>query len=154
MLSIRTTAVASVFVRAVSTAAAACILLLCHTVASAQSCHTASPPANPLPITQSVAERIAGDFSLNEPKSRRMKLEGGKRYWFSAGTCPRTEAALLVVRDAAGQVLKQTEGKAPSFCFAPEASGEYTIEVSAVALRASYSWGSIDARFAESGCER
>ena len=123
-------------------------------VAVAQTCHTAARPSDPAPVSQVVRARIAGDFSLNEERTREIQVEAGKSYWLSAAGCPRMGNIRIAIVDAGGKTIKTDEGYSPSLCFSPERSGKYTIKVTATSLMRSYSWGSIDAALSDSECRK
>lgn len=131
----------------------ALVLVLWAAVASAQSCPPASRPSNPTPVGQDLRVRIVGDFSLNEEKTRSTQLDSGKSYWLSAAGCPRMGRIRMAVVDTNGKTVKMDEGHAPSFCFSPQKSGNYTVKITAVTLKGSNSWGSIDAGLAASQCK-
>ena len=120
--------------------------------ASAQTCHTATRPSNPAPTTQLVVTRIAGDFSLNEERTREIQIEAGKSCWLSAAGCPRMGRIRVAIVDAAGKTVKEEVGYSPSLCFSAEQSGKYTVKVAALSLRSGYGWGSIDAGLSDSNC--
>jgi hypothetical protein len=123
-------------------------------VASAQSCHTGTPPRDPAPASQTagVRVRIAGDFDLNETDTREIQAEAGKSYWLSAAGCPRMGRIRVAILDAAGKTVKVNEGFAPSLCFTPQSSGKYTVQVTALSLTGSNAWGSIDSGLSDSRC--
>jgi hypothetical protein len=131
----------------------ALILALWVELGHAQSCQPAARPSNPAPVSQDLRVRIAGDFSLNEEKTRTTLLESGKSYWLSAAGCPRMGRIRMAVVDTDGKTVKVHEGHAPSFCFSPLKSGNYTVKITALTLNGSNSWGSIDAGLTASQCK-
>lgn len=119
-------------------------------------CVPATVPANPAPVSTGGSEclfKVLRGFSRGEETTKTLRLTQGNSYWFAANGCPRMGNINISIVNSNGEVVRESVGYSPSFCFSPDKDGVYTIKVKAVSLMNNNSDGNIDSCFSESGCQ-
>ncbi len=121
------------------------------------SCPPPSLQDNPSPIISGnrnscIIEANWIQLNLNEEWSKKVALEEGQVYWFSASKCARAHAIAGEVKDEQGNVLKSSNGSNACFCFRAPKTGYYTVGYRVTELNGSNSSAITSCCLSRSNC--
>lgn len=136
-----------------------CFLLFISKTAFAW-CAPAPIPANPVSVvktgtgdTSDCIVKVLRSFNKGEEVIEEVMLTRGTSYWFSASGCPRMGNISISVVNSNGELVKESVGYSPNFCFQADNDGAYSVKVKAVSMTGTSTYGNIESCFSASGCK-